>query len=238
MAQEPCASERSFQLDVLCPTCGKPHRLDAVAVVVPQPIYFGGGAPASARTVPFKAAVTCPIRPGTNDVDVLVPVSEGDIVKRVTVQRVTLVIAGSEEQAAPPSSAALAQRGPVGWLAEEIADWRKRSAETLRRFASKMVGTSTGGIAIYFSVLKYVGVTQSGSGWRVVAGLPPLLLLSSAATFVLALRPGVGWISDEADYARFRRERLQAMNRSCTVGTALFLVATLAAVIIYLGVLL
>ncbi|THA23365.1 hypothetical protein [Streptomyces sp. A1547] len=108
----------------------------------------------------------------------------------------------------------------------ERAEWRKGSRSTALDFCRTMLTTSSGAIAVYTAVLKYVGfekVTQSVNGQLSV--LPMVLFLSAATAFAVALVPTLGTVTDENSFREFRDRRLRLLRNYTRAGTAMFVTA-------------
>lgn len=68
-----------------------------------------------------------------------------------------------------------------------------------------MLTTSSGAVAVYFAILKYLGWEKAdlGATFVVLTVVPPVLLLIAAVTFALALRPSLTFV-ERSEYAEFR----------------------------------
>jgi hypothetical protein len=124
------------------------------------------------------------------------------------------------------------------WIEEELKEWRKATVPTLRSFATTMLTTSSGGVAVYFAVLKYLGWEKAQFGTALVALTlaPPVLLFAAAVTFALVLRPSLSMV-EKADYAEFRARRVAQMHRRATLGFFFYAGAILIAGITFVFVL-
>ncbi|WP_324649956.1 hypothetical protein [Georgenia sp. H159] len=145
---------------------------------------------------------------------------------------------GSPTADRPPADRTPADRPPAdrSWLVEELTTVRQNSIATLRTFSTTMLTVSTGGIAVYYTVLEYLDPEGLAPEFRWIALLPPLLLVLAATAYVWSLRPTLD-SPDEAGYADSRRSYLLRTQRRVTVATGLLLAATAASTALW-GVLL
>jgi hypothetical protein len=194
-----------------CPRCNKAHpfKLRGLAerkagAVVP---LFGGTGDGLRKS---EVLFTCPETkekfsqtvPNPADAEIVGLASEEDIA------------AAARAAAAPPTSA----KG-------EFEEWVKKSRDAAVDFCKLMLSASTGGIPIYFAVLKYAGFEKiGGTALSKFAVLPPVLLLSAAILYVLALRPRFESVLPD-DFGAFRRRRLEQLNRFIIAGATVFAVA-------------
>src|SRR5579872_6582531 len=165
-----------LRLPVDCPRCHGKHIASVAALVVPQPLFFGGPADAPSR---WTLGLSCPIVGRAFDADIALPVDEGVQVRRVDVISVDPVPdpalpVGDGNQ--PPTTAT--DPSAAAWLTAEFDEWRKSSGLTLRGFAASMLSTSTGAVAVYFAILKYAGLERISGGWRVLTIGPAVLFLA------------------------------------------------------------
>jgi hypothetical protein len=100
-----------------------------------------------------------------------------------------------------------------------------------------MVTVSTGAIPIYFAVLKYLGLETVRDGWWVLSVAPPVLLLAAGIAFVLALRPILSRVRNRDEFVAFRARRLKTTNAGIIAGMALFIMAMMVAIVIFLALL-
>lgn len=116
-------------------------------------------------------------------------------------------------------------------IQSEFEEWAKKSRDTALDFCKTMLSASTGGIPVYFAVLKYIGFEKIGStALSKFAILPPVLFLVAAILYVLALRP---WYESVApnDFNAFRKRRLERLNQFIVWGTAIFIGAVGLAIV-------
>jgi hypothetical protein len=96
-----------------------------------------------------------------------------------------------------------------------------------------MLTSSTGAIAVYFAVQKYLGLEKANNTTLAqTAILPPVMFLVAGIFFVLALRPRYDNIPLE-DFPAFRERRLIQLNRFIVSGTLTFLVAVAIAIVLF-----
>ncbi len=96
-----------------------------------------------------------------------------------------------------------------------------------------MLSTSTGAVALHFTVLKYLGLESIGKSWRMLTLLPAIAFLLSAVAFVATLRPALAWVGTDAQFGELRRSRLLASGRIASAGVYLFLGGVAAAIASY-----
>ncbi|MCA1706120.1 MAG: hypothetical protein LC808_23810 [Actinobacteria bacterium] len=202
-----------------------------------QRIAFGGGSdqPDEAPTgAPWKLTLTCPRQGTPFEGSVLVPAHYDESVSRIEVEAIT----DAPLSGPPPRTAYAVGPSAADWVDEELQEWRKNTVATQRAFATTMLTTSSGGVAIYFAVLKYLGWEQANfsAPLVVLTVLPPALFLLAAMAFALALRPSVSYV-DRHEYAEFRAKRIGEIHGRVTAGTVLYLAALLFAIAVFLAIL-
>jgi hypothetical protein len=114
-------------------------------------------------------------------------------------------------------------------LPSEFVAWQAESRAKAVSFCTTMLTTSAGAVAIYFSVLKFLGtesLDRASAGWLAIVA--PALFFVSVGLFAFALLPRLVAVS-AADFAAFRDTRLRAMNRWLLAGVATFMLGLLAA---------
>ena len=230
----------AVELPVTCTVCGAQHVLHGVARLVRQPIAFGGGGDRSdevATGAPWTLGLTCPRRGRSFEGSVLVPVRDDEAVSAIDVERVRDPQVDGSPSPEAPVAAAVAPPA-ADWLGHELAEWRKNTVATHRAFATTMLTTSSGGVAIYFAVLKYLGWEQAdfATSLVVLSVLPPALLLFATIAFALALRPSLSYV-DRAEFAEFRAHRIAEIHSRITAGTVLYVAALLVAIAVFLAIL-
>jgi hypothetical protein len=203
-----------------CPHCSQaPH--DYAVVLQRKPLVFGGGSDQ------VTIAVPCPITGMPIQTTIVVPNNE-------QFERVVLPeqAAGAEEAdgTEPPGPA------PVSGDREadaEYAEWVTASRTIGLDFGKTMLTTSSGAVAVYFAVLKYLGTSELSKSFSgVLSAVPPVLFLVAAAVFAAALRPKLAPVG-QADFAAFREQRLRQLARLLTAGSALFGAAMALALCVY-----
>jgi len=222
---------------VQCTVCSGQHVVHGVAELVRQRIAFGGGGdqPDDAPTgAPWRVTLTCPRQQKSFEGSVLVPANYDESVSRVEVEAVTDAPVHGPR---PPTGSPVAPPA-TDWVDEELKEWRKNSVATQRTFATTMLTTSSGGVAIYFAVLKYLGWEQANFSVPLVilTVLPPALFLLAAMAFALALRPALSYV-DRDEYAEFRAHRIGKIHRRVTAGSVLYVAALLLAIAVFLAIL-
>lgn len=227
-----------FRCDVECRACKGQHEVSGTVELHIQPILFGGGSGAKAAEYPFSYPVTCPVTQEVFEATLMLPMTETETPARVVVDEVTGVDAppaAPDQLVTPASSPAL--EPARDWIDEELAEWRKTSVANARTYATTMLTTASGAVAVYFAVLKYLGFEQQGKGpWAWVAGLPPVLFLASGACFAYALRPSMSYV-ERSEYVEFRAGRIRQMHQRSTWGVAAYGLGTLVAVAVFLWLL-
>jgi len=196
-----------------CPHCGEHHRFSVLVRVraasdaaIP---LFGGGPP------PPTLAFTCPVTHKIINEPVPNP-PDGEVIGPDDSNSATAEPAGTD---AATSGADV-----------EYADWVKTSRATAVEFGKTMLTAATGAVPVYFAILKYLGTESvKGSWFSGVAALPPLLFLSAAIVFALALRPRLALLRS-SDFAAFRSTRLHQLNRDLLIGLSLFSTGVLIAI--------
>lgn len=256
--------QRRLHIEFGCPQCNGRHVADASISVEPQPFVFGGSGASSAAL--WSARLRCPVTGEDGEVALRVPVEVGErlvgltatVLAQGSAQEVRDVDQGPGSPTAdgplaadappvadrpPAADRTAADRTPAdtapadrSWLVEELTTVRQNSIATLRTFSTTMLTVSTGGIAVYYTVLEYLDPEGLAPEFRWIALLPPLLLVLAAAAYVWSLRPTLDF-PDEAGYADARRSYLLRTQRRVTVATGLLLAATAASTALW-GVLL
>jgi hypothetical protein len=122
---------------------------------------------------------------------------------------------------------------PQDWRDNELNDWVKTSASTVRDFSRTMISLSIGAVPIYFATTQFLGKQRVHGGWAALALAPPVLFLLAAIAFGAALRPALITVTSLAGFAQWRRARLAAMNRWVQVAMALFLAGASAAGVVW-----
>lgn len=198
----------------VCPKCGKPHHFK-LKVSVPAKAdekvrMFGGtgGGSEVLFTCPHTNTKFTQSVPNPPDGEIVGLASETDIAQ---------------------ASAAMLTPSPVD---DEFAEWIKNSRKTAVDFCKIMLSISTGGIPVYFTVLKYIGFeNMSGTALAKFTILPTVFFLVAAMLYVLALRPRYEAVAQK-DFNAFRARRLEQLNQFIIWGTATFAGATGLAIVI------
>lgn len=209
MADERAATIIDYEV-AHCPRCNGPHPFKLKALVerkadlgVP---LFGGPARSTPKT---EVLFTCPETKKKFSQEVPNPAGE------------EIVGLASEEDVAAAARAAAAPSPSRS----EFDEWAKKSRDVAVDFCKLMLSASTGGIPVYFAILKYTGFEKiGGTALSKLAVLPPLLLLSAAILYVFALRPRFESVRPD-DFSDFRRHRLERLDRLITAATTSFAAA-------------
>lgn len=192
-----------------CPRCKKAHpfKLKGLAgrkADAGVPLFGGAGDGVRKTEVLF----TCPETNRKFSQEIPNP-ADSEILGLATEEEVA---SAARAAATPPS------RG-------EFEEWVKKSRDTAVDFCKLMLSASTGGIPVYFAVLKYTGFEKiGGMALSRFAVLPPVLLLSAAILYVFALRPRFETVLPD-DFSAFRKRRLEQLNRFIIAGTTIFVAA-------------
>jgi hypothetical protein len=209
-----------------CDQCGRQHGAAGDAEVIPQPMIFGGATGRASRLNVWLVRVRCPTAGEEAEQALTIPIDPGSRLVSFQVANITPDPPVPSATTAPDTAA-----GPGGnWLADDLRSVQMSSPLTLRTFATTMLTTSTGAVAVYFAVINYLDGRHGGS--RVPAWLgvsPAVLLLAASAAFAWALRPALGYVTAD-DYAEFRRVALVRTQRRCSAGLTLLLAAVVIAV--------
>jgi len=117
---------------------------------------------------------------------------------------------------------------------DEYSDWAKNSRSTIIIDYSKtMLSSSSGAVAVYFAIMKYVGLDAvnnlSLSHYGV---LPPIMFLLAVICFALAIQPHIAVLT-VIDFTAFRDKRLQSIYGYNMAGTILFIVGIAIALFIF-----
>jgi hypothetical protein len=120
----------------------------------------------------------------------------------------------------------------------EFAEWTKASRSTATDFAKTMLTSASASVAVYFAVLKYLGVEKrTGSVTGNLGVVPPILFLAAVVAFAIVLRPTLGRIATADDFERFRNHRLEQLNLWITIGLGLFVAGMAVAFVVFLRLL-
>lgn len=217
----------------LCPACGDEHVVAVDVRLEPEPVVFGGSAESPEH--PRRATLPCPREHVQTDVVLPLTAPPGYLVASFEVAGAPAP-AGPEDRAEGPRGGRASAATPTSAYEEA----RKQSVEAVRRFAASLLTTSTAGVAVYFAVLKYLGLESAEPvpvSWRVVTVLPAALLVAAAAASVWASQPALVAVPAE-DFATHRAGYLRSRTRRANVAAGLLLTATLASVLVWTVVLL
>lgn len=232
----PRHQQRPLRMAVVCPACHKTHSAGLVLTVEPQPLFFGGtsGTVGSALST---LSVVCPVSGEQAEVTLQLPLSNGERLVGVQVASITAepepALDTPQFTATAGSQPAGTSPGPGDWMRDALLETRKDSAGRLRAFATTMLSTSTGAVAIHFTVLKYLGLEHIGDGWRVLTLLPAIAFLLAALLFVMTLRPVLAWIGTAEQFSELYRSRLLVSGRIASAGVFLFLGGITTAIAVY-----
>jgi hypothetical protein len=237
----PRTRSTTFDVGIQCRVCGRGHLVHGVAELLRQPISFGGGQQAGrATTAGWAGPITCPREQKSFEGELPIPAEYNESVRGVQIEWVKDADPG--QVAAPaeagPTAQAPAVQASGDWVDEELKEWRKTTVATQRTYATTMLTTSSGAVAVYFAVLKYLGWEQANfeTALVVLTVAPPVLLFCAAVAFALARRPSHTFVAP-SEYAAFRARRVDEMHRRATTGTVLYVAALLLAVVIFILVL-
>lgn len=207
-----------------CPHCGKRH--EYAVQIRPAPVLFGGGSDE------LRIGVVCPDTGRPFETSFAQPRGE-EFLQVVTMGPGTDLPAPADASAAPQAPT------PTGKPADtdaEYTDWLESSRGIGIDYGKSMMTVSSGAVAVYFAVLKYLGAdTFSEAPVGVLSALPPILFLAATAVFAAALRPRLAAVS-RAGFPTFRDERLRQLNRLLVAATSLFLLALTLALVVFIGV--
>jgi hypothetical protein len=218
------ASRIPYTIDV-CPGCQERHQLTLrietsapssaeSAGSVPVAI-FGGTGETDARPViqQWDLAFLCPKLQRPFSTEVEIPLSDG--YELLSVSQDSSLAANDE------------------WPSGELTEWVKASAANGRDFSKTMISSLIVAFPVYFAVSQYLGVKHASHGLQSLGVIPPLLLLSSIATFIAAMRPVREIVSSVDDFVRYRDRRLKEMDDRIRIGLVLLWFALLCAVVFW-----
>ena len=213
-----------------CPRCpAGPHKVVLVAKVARGTLLFGGpGKPLASAMA--TATVRCPTTGKPFEVTVEVPVDVGERVDSVS------VVAPEAAAAAPVAEVAAAPVSvdtPMDWRPDELAEWRKGSANQGRDAAAKLLAAGTAAVAAYFAILKVVAHDPIAGAERTLAIAPAVGYLLATVLAAVALRPVLIRVFDPDDFERFREDRLKRLSALITGSVSVFVLSTVLAVIAY-----
>ncbi|WP_224371643.1 hypothetical protein [Hyalangium versicolor] len=234
------SQRRPLRLAMVCPACHKTHSVGLLMTVEPQPLFFGGSSGRTGEAL-RTLSVACPLSGERAEVTFQLPVSNGERLLEVQVESISAEPGPGQDEARPaptPGSLAAETSPPAeDWMRDALLEARKGSAARLRTFATTMLSTSTGAVAVHFTVLRYLGLEHIGESWRVLTLLPAMAFLLAAFLFVLTLRPVLAWVGTDAQFSELYRTRLLAIGRIATAGVLLFLGGIATAIAAYAALL-
>ena len=239
-----------------CKQCGNSHkyqleiRYKAANNETSEVVVFGGKGGPSRRTI--TNAVSSTNSPVSWDVVFLCPEMNQSFVMPITIE-----VSQDKEEivgivAMNPSTQSVSSADDVlqmntstekaglsnDVMNKEFEEWVSSSAASAREFCKTMLTISTGAVPIFFTVLKYIGVEQASTPRLAWFGIcPPSLFLISSILFIFALRPQYSTIASLLAFEKFRKERLQKMNRYIRIGVGVFILAVFLAILIFVGIL-
>lgn len=228
--------ETPFQVDMKCRECKGHHQVSGTVELELQPILFGGGGGSvNTHEKAWSGPVNCPVTQKMFEATLMLPIPENETLGRVVITDVTHLDESPPMAADSSKSGAETAAQPArDWIDEELAEWRKTSVSTARTYATTMLTTASGAVAVYFAVLKYLGFEQHGHGpWAWVAGVPPVFFLVSAGCFAFALRPSLSYV-ERSEYVDFRAKRIGQMHTRSSWAGALYGIGLLLAVSVFL----
>lgn len=216
MAEEPITTIIDYEV-APCPRCDKPHtfKLKGLARRKEEEVPLFGGTGDAGRG--SEVLFTCP--------------ETGKKFTRQVAGPASTEIAGLASEA-DVAAAAQAASPPPPQAKGEFEEWAKKSRDIAADFCKTMLSASTGGIPVYFAVLKYIGFEKiGGTALSKFAVLPPVLFLVAAVLFATALRPRHESVAPK-DFGDFRRRRLEQLNRFIIAATAFFVGAVGLAIVV------
>ncbi len=115
------------------------------------------------------------------------------------------------------------------------------SVDTMKNFAQAMVTLVSGLFAVYFALLKFLGIETVTSATiptlKTILALPPTLFILSLIAFVLAVFPLHDKVAyTPTDIKNVRARALRIKYVCVTAGLVLFLTALAFTIMIFLGV--
>ena len=150
-----------------CPKCNKAHEYKLKGIVQQKVIekvsLFGGPGAVEGDKHTDEILFTCPET--KRKFTQLVPKMEG----------VEIIGLASKEDIAEAENSTVSSQ-----VKSEFEEWTKKSRETALDFSKMMLSASTGGIPIYFAVLKYIGFEKIGNtSLSQFTIIPPVLFIHS-----------------------------------------------------------
>lgn len=194
-----------------CKFCGQRH-IYTIRVEKEVPLFGGVAADKDSRE---DRGFTCPVTQKVFSEEVALPKG----------MKIVEVVPYDESASVSAATPAASETNP------DYDNWIKESRKRGLDFSTTMLSTSTGAIGIYFAIEKYLGVEKIKEVvMQIVSILPPVLYVTAAVFFVLALRPRFKAVTP-SEFEYFRSSRLQHINRYNMIGVGVFLSATTVAVI-------
>jgi hypothetical protein len=211
-----------------CPHCGKRH--DYAVKLRQAPMVFGGasGQKLSATVVPC---------PDTGmPIETNVAISTGEVFVDILLwPHAKRANRQDRDDTAPIGDADAAESMPVNPVPDEYVDWVKASRATGLEFGKNMLTTSSGAVAVYFAVLKYLGFEKAPNSLSAFfCTVPPVLFTCATAAFALALRPALARV-DSDSFSSWRDTRLIRINRFLNAGAVLLVLGLALAVWVYVN---
>lgn len=201
-----------------CPKCKEGHRFTLAVQVAssssPPQIIIGGGSRNEVMLTCRKTGDTFPW--------------EIENPKGAEI----LGLADSSTVTAPPL-----QTGSQSGKTSEFSDWVKNSRSAAIDYCKSMLTTSTGAIAVFFALMKYLNFEKLNNSTLAYIGfIPPIIFLLTAIIFIYAMLPQYASITEE-QFPEFRDSRLNRLYKFLMWGTILFILNTSFAIILFLIIL-
>jgi hypothetical protein len=117
----------------------------------------------------------------------------------------------------------------------EFDDWVKNSRSIGIDYCKTMLASSSGAVAVYFSIMTYMITTMKSAfvGYSIV---PPIMFLLAVICFAFAIRPNIEVVGEEEFLAR-RAERLSSIYRLSNAGTFIFAAGICGSIVVFLSML-
>lgn len=208
-----------------CPVCHEDHEF-TVAITYRQldapPLFFGGKTESSSS---WDVIFNCPSRGKKFPSTIQVSLASNE-----EVFSVETVLLGQPISETLDGSRITEEHD---WLKAELLEKIITSTHYAQDFCKTMITTSSGAVAIYFGVSKYLGVEAIHNYWAGFGLIPPLLFLIATTVFVIGIRPSLVHLSTEGDYSAVREALILRLNMFIKLGLSLFLAGLVIAVAIW-----